>query len=62
LSPGAYALAAGDGVMNDAKIVNTNVGKLRAACYFADGLNARRGGLETFIRLDVSRACCLDAG
>ena len=49
-------------VTDHTKIVNANVGKLRAACYLADCPNAGCRRLKPLIDLHVSAICQFDTG
>ena len=62
LPPGGHMVAAVDVVAHHVGIVNADVRKLRAACYFADGPNARRGGFQPFVDLDIAAIGELHAG
>jgi hypothetical protein len=48
--------------MDYTKVVNANVGELRASRYFADSPNAGRSCLESFVDLDVAAIGHLNAG
>jgi len=57
-----HAFAAGDAGMDHAKVVEANVGKLRAARHLADRPNPGRSSLQPLVYLNVSSIGEFDAG